>query len=263
MKKILITIIALSVIIHTITHGGILSWIRSIFEQDVVIKEIVVKEPDIDEIAEIVSDMIGDDILGGSLVATRYGGIGTSSADWTGLVRVTSGVWASTSEVTDAEVPDDITITNIPNELSFSSTTHDNLRAGTTTFFGPVDSSSSVPTIPTSTTASDDDVVSDYYLDTRLEDSIGYFNATNTCTTTIVQATTSGFLMVQGSDLSAQTGHFFVYSDANPSPSHYMRADHGTEVNWVLVTIPIEKDHYYYVATSGMSECWTSWYSIE
>jgi microcystin-dependent protein len=60
--------------------------------------------------------------LGGSLVSTRYGGTGTNTVAWSGLLRLTSGTWATTTLV-DADVPDNLTINGITNSSFIVATT--------------------------------------------------------------------------------------------------------------------------------------------
>lgn len=52
-----------------------------------------------------------EQILGGSVTATRYGGLGKDASAWTGLIRFTNGT-SSTTTITDSDVPDTITISN-------------------------------------------------------------------------------------------------------------------------------------------------------
>ena len=95
--------------------------------------------------------------FGGSLVATRYGGTGTSTNAWSGLLRVATGTWATTT-LTDADVPDDITLTNLPNEVSFASSSIDNLTAGTSTFLA-------IPILPAATPTTNYQAASKIYVD--------------------------------------------------------------------------------------------------
>ena len=109
-----------------------------------------------------------DEVLGGSSVSQKYGGTGANTSAWSGLLRLTAGTWATTT-IIDSDVPDDITITNIPNELDFATITTNYLYAttseldnltvtGTTTF-------SVIPTLPDSDPTTDNQAVRKSYVD--------------------------------------------------------------------------------------------------
>jgi len=57
----------------------------------------------------------------GSLVATKYGGTGTDTSAWSSLIRMVDGT-TTQATLTDADVPDTITVTGI-NELSMETST--------------------------------------------------------------------------------------------------------------------------------------------
>jgi hypothetical protein len=101
--------------------------------------------------------------LGGSLVSGRYGGTATDTSAWNGLLRLTTGEWATTTLVDD-DIPNDITITTLPNEVTFASSSITNLTAGTSTFTGTT-TFQVIPTLPTATATTDYQIPSKAYVD--------------------------------------------------------------------------------------------------
>lgn len=117
--------------------------------------------------------------FGGSVVQTKYGGLGQNFGSASGLLRLTNGT-TSTTTLTDADVPDDITITGI-SELTMSTTTVTSTLnvigqliasstaefAGTTTFAAT--STFSANPITESDCASDNELCRKSYVDSLID----------------------------------------------------------------------------------------------
>lgn len=125
---------------------------------------------ELDENIVLVSQKV--DKLGGSLVATRYGGTGTSTNAWSGLLRLTSGVWATTT-LADADVPDNITVTGITSLSLTSLTSASSTFNNTTTFTG-------IPVLPASDPTTDNQATRKVYVDTLVSNLASSTFATTT-----------------------------------------------------------------------------------
>jgi hypothetical protein len=171
--------------------------------------------------------------LGGSMTGTQYGGTGTSSSAWTGLIRVTGGKWDTTT-LTDSDVPNDITITTLPNEVSFSSTSITNLTVGTSTFNGistfnglvslvGTTTFSIIPNLPSVNPTTDNQAVRKYYVDNN-----PYFLlATPAATTTTLRGSSSdteygedtNYALIKEIKIAGVTGSSTVSFELNCSPA--------------------------------------------
>jgi hypothetical protein len=129
--------------------------------------------------------------LGGSLVATKYGGTGTSTATWSGLLRLATGTWATTT-LTDDDVPDALTITSISGSISLDSVD----VSGTSSFTG-VSTFGANPIVTLATPTSDYELATKYYVDQENEYKIGNVVLASSTQIASTTATTSYVLMKQ------------------------------------------------------------------
>ena len=147
-----------------------------------------------------------DQKFAGSVVASKYGGTGQSFGSASGLLRLTDGTFATTSAVTDAEVPDDITITSLPNEVNFATATVNYLSATTTVSqtlsVTGISTFSAIPTLPASNPTTDNQATRKAYVDAQYHLS----------TTTVTSKTA-------GTDYQNASGWRFVSVRCNTSNS--------------------------------------------
>ncbi len=173
---------------------------------------------------DIVSVSNKVDKLGGSVIYQKNGGTGTSTASWNGLIRIATGTWATTT-ITDADVPNNITITSI------TSLTLNTLEVTSTSQFTGTSTFSAWPTLPSGNPYLGNQPVTKSYVDST---STGSQILTAVAQNLVADA--SLFYMSFNNSYSSSTGN---NSSSNFWRNYYI-GKYGTIRNmWVFMNFPL------------------------